>query len=90
MKFTYSFPASKRAKERTLNEQVAILREEAVEVYRACMDWDEGKMLAAVMGVVFAAEGVLRKYPKNQIEAAYEFTGTWAQNMGEFDKGGEL
>lgn len=83
MKFTYSFPASKRAKERTLNEQVPILREEAVEVYRACMDWDERKMLAAVMGVIFAAEGILRKYPKNQVAEAYEKVVQKARDRGD-------
>ena len=83
MAFAYRFPASKKAKERTLNEQVALLREESIGVYRSCMDWDEAEMIAGVMAVIFAAEGILRKYPKEQVLHAYEFVKSVAQDRGE-------
>ena len=83
MTFKYSFPASKKAKERTLNEQVTLLREESIGVYRACMDWDETAMIAGTMGVILAAEGTLRKYTKEQVEAAFEFVKSWARDHGE-------
>lgn len=85
MAFAYRFPASKKAKERTLNDQVALLREEAIGVYRSCMDWDEAAMIAGVMGVIFAAEGILRKYTKTQVEAAFEFTKSWARDHDEIN-----
>lgn len=83
MTFKYTFPASKRAKERTLNDQVSLLREESIGVYRACMDWDEAAMIAGTMGVILAAEGILRKYTKEQVEEAYEFVKSWSRDMDE-------
>lgn len=83
MKFGYRFPANKRAKENTLNDQVAKVREEGVEVYRACMDWDEDAMLEEVMDVIYAAEGILRKYDKKKVEEAYEKVVQKARDRGD-------
>lgn len=83
MKFGYRFPANKRAKESTLNDQVAKVREEAVEVYRAYMDMDDEQMIHEVMDTIYAAEGILRKYRKEQVEYAYECVIAKARERGD-------
>ena len=79
----FRFPANKRAKDATLNEQVAKVREEAVEVYRACMDWDDEAILIEAWDVIYAAEGVLRKYPKDMAERAFEAVKAKAKERGD-------
>lgn len=83
MAFGYKFPANRRAKASTLDEQVAKAREECVEMYREYMDMNEAAMLEEAMDTIYAVEGILRKYPKNQVAEAYEKVVQKARDRGD-------
>lgn len=83
MAFSYKFPANRRAKESTLDQQVAKVREEAVEMYREYMDMNETAMLEEAMDTIYAVEGILRKYPKEQVAEAYEKVVRKARERGD-------
>lgn len=68
----YRFPANKRAKEATLGDQVKKLDEECREVTEAYMDMEDDHLLDETWDVIYTAEGILRKFGKQQVEASFE------------------
>lgn len=70
--FKYNFPANKRAKEATLTQQLAKLQEELAEIFDANEELDEPGILEETLDLIYSCEGVLRKWPKRQVDAMYE------------------
>lgn len=78
----YRFPANKRAEEATLPEQIKKLMEEVAEVSDAYLHKD-GTILEETWDVIYAAEGILRKFPTDEVERAKEYVRTKAVSRGD-------
>ena len=52
-------------------------------MYREYMDMNEAAMLEEAMDTIYAVEGILRKYPKNQVAEAYEKVVQKARDRGD-------
>lgn len=68
----YQFKSNKRAAEATLGDQIAKLEEEVEEVAEEFEREPFGSdaLLVETWDVIFAAEGILRKFDKDQVQQA--------------------
>lgn len=82
----YQFKANKRAAEATLGQQVEKLVEEAEEVveeYRR-EPFGTDDLLVETWDVIFAAEGILRKFDKDQVQQARDRVVAKAKRRDDF------
>ena len=81
----YQFKSNKRAAEATLGEQVAKLEEEVKEVSEE-FDRDPfggDALLVETWDVIFTAEGILRKFDKDQVQQARTIVVEKAKRRGD-------
>lgn len=81
----YQFKSNKRAAEATLGEQVAKLEEEVKEVSEE-FDRDPfggDALLVETWDVIFTAEGILRKFDKDQVQQARTTVVEKAKRRGD-------
>lgn len=81
----YQFKSNKRAAEATLGEQVAKLEEEVKEVSEEFERDPFGgdALLVETWDVIFTAEGILRKFDKDQVQQARTTVFEKAKRRGD-------
>lgn len=81
----YQFKSNKRAAEATLGEQVAKLEEEVKEVSEEFERNPFGgdALLVETWDVIFTAEGILRKFDKDQVQQARTTVVEKAKRRGD-------
>lgn len=81
----YQFKSNKRAAEATLGEQVAKLEEEVKEVSEefARDPFGSDALLVETWDVIFTAEGILRKFDKDQVQQARTTVVEKAKRRGD-------
>lgn len=81
----YQFKSNKRAAEATLGEQVAKLEEEVKEVSEEFERDPFGgdALLVETWDVIFTAEGILRKFDKDQVQQARTTVVEKAKRRGD-------
>lgn len=82
----YQFKPNRRAAETTLGEQVAKLEEEVKEVSEEFERDQFGgdALLVETWDVIFTAEGILRKFDKDQVQQARTAVVEKAKRRGDF------
>lgn len=82
----YQFKANKRATEATLGQQVEKLVEEVEEVVEEFQREPFGTddLLVETWDVIFTAEGILRKFNKDQVQQARDRVVEKAKRRGDF------
>lgn len=82
----YQFKPNRRAAEATLGEQVAKLEEEVKEVSEEFERDPFGgdALLVETWDVIFTAEGILRKFDKDQVQQARTAVVEKAKRRGDF------
>lgn len=81
----YQFKSNRRAAEATLGEQVAKLEEEVKEVSEEFERDPFGgdALLVETWDVIFTAEGILRKFDKDQVQQARTTVVEKAKRRGD-------
>ena len=81
----YQFKSNRRAAEATLGEQVAKLEEEVKEVSEefARDPFGGDALLVETWDVIFTAEGILRKFDKDQVQQARTTVVEKAKRRGD-------
>lgn len=81
----YQFKSNKRAAEATISDQIAKLEEEVKEVYEEFENDPFGSdaLLVETWDVIYTAEGILRKFDKDQVQKARTVVVEKAKRRGD-------
>lgn len=81
----YQFKSNKRAAEATLSDQIAKLEEEVKEVSEEFENDPFGSdaLLVETWDVIYTAEGILRKFDKDQVQQARTVVVEKAKRRGD-------
>lgn len=81
----YQFESNKRAAEATLSDQIAKLEEEVKEVSEEFENDPFGSdaLLVETWDVIYTAEGILRKFDKDQVQQARTVVVEKAKRRGD-------
>lgn len=81
----YRFKSNKRAAEATLSDQIAKLEEEVKEVSEEFENDPFGSdaLLVETWDVIYTAEGILRKFDKDQVQQARTVVVEKAKRRGD-------